>query len=177
MNLEKLRFPVGKFHLPETVTSDHISNWTSEIELAPSQYFAATEGLTDEQLDTPYRPDGWTLRQVVHHVADSHMNSYIRFKWTLTENTPTIKAYDETVWAKLEDAKSAPIELSLKLIEALHGRWVVMIKNLSETDLAKTFIHPENGKTISLEYMVGLYAWHSRHHLGHINALKESRGW
>lgn len=177
MDLENLRYPVGRLELPDTITSDHISTWISEIENAPAHYVSAVQGLTDEQLDTPYRHDGWTLRQVVHHVADSHMNSYIRFKWTLTEDKPTIKAYDETTWAELEEAKHAPVELSLQLISALHARWVVMMKNLSEADLKKEFVHPESGKSIPLDKMVGLYAWHSRHHVGHIESLKNRMGW
>lgn len=177
MDLEQLRYPVGRFQLPTNITSEHITNWITEIENTPTLVEAAVVGFTDEQLDTPYRPDGWTVRQVVHHLPDSHMNSYIRFKWTLTEDTPTIKAYDETRWAQLEEAKNAPVEMSINMLKALHARWVVVLKNLTEEDLKKEFTHPETGKNISLQTMVALYAWHGRHHLAHITSLKERMGW
>ena len=177
MDLEKLKYPIGKFHFPEVVTPQHITNWIADIESVPAKIAAAVDGLTDEQLDTPYRPDGWTIRQVVHHLPDSHMNSYIRFKWTLTEDSPTIKAYDEVLWAELQDGKSAPVGMSIQLLTALHSRWTVMLKNLTETDLEKYFIHPENGKKLSLKLMVALYAWHSNHHLAHITSLKERMNW
>jgi len=169
MELEKLRFPIGRFSPPKNYTPEFLASCIADIENTPEQYAQAVEGLSDEQLDTPYRPDGWTLRQVVHHVVDSHMNSYIRFKWTLTEDTPTIKAYDEKLWAEEPEAKNAPIQLSIDLLKALHARWVLVLKNLSEEDLEKEFIHPETGKNINLKMMVALYAWHSKHHLGHLN--------
>jgi len=122
MDLERLKYPIGKFHFPAVVTPQNISSWIADIESAPAKIAAAVDGLTDEQLDTPYRLDGWTIRQVVHHLPDSHMNSYIRFKWTLTEDSPTIKAYDEVLWAELEDGKSAPIGMSVQLLTALHER-------------------------------------------------------
>ncbi|HFC01107.1 MAG TPA: putative metal-dependent hydrolase [Phaeodactylibacter sp.] len=168
MNLEQLRFPIGKFQPPKVITPQHIQNWITEIETIPSQIANAIKPLTPQQLDTPYRPEGWTIRQVVHHLADSHMNSYIRFKWTLTEDTPVIKAYDEGLWAELQDGKTAPVELSVQLLSALHARWVVMLKKLSPTDLEKKFTHPETGQLISLKTMIALYAWHGKHHLGHI---------
>jgi len=177
MNLEQLKFPIGKFHTPESYSPQDISNWISIIENTPAQVEAAVAGLTDEQLDTPYRPEGWTVRQVVHHLPDSHLNSYIRFKWTLTEDTPTIKAYDEQLWAKLDDGKNAPIEMSVQLLKSLHARWVVVMRNLSESDLEKCFTHPESGNQISLKEMVATYAWHSQHHLAHITSLKERMNW
>ncbi len=177
MNIEQLKYPIGKFQIPESVSPQDISNWISIIESAPTQIEAAVEGLTDEQLNTPYRPEGWTIRQVIHHLPDSHMNSYIRFKWTLTEDSPVIKAYDERLWGELEDGKNAPIGMSVQLLKSLHARWGVMLKNLSEADLEKCFTHPESGNLISLKTMVALYAWHSQHHLTHITSLKERMGW
>ena len=176
-DLETLRYPIGKFHYSDKATTEEVANWISDIENLPQQIATAIEGFSEEQLDTPYRPEGWTVRQVVHHLADSHMNSYIRFKWTLTENSPTIKAYDEVLWAELNDAKNAPVDLSMQLLKALHARWVVMLKNLSEEDLEKHLIHPETGRQLTLKLMVALYAWHSKHHLQHIIALKERMGW
>ncbi|MFK8008583.1 MAG: YfiT family bacillithiol transferase [Saprospiraceae bacterium] len=177
MNIEQLKFPIGKFKTPQSYSPQDISKWISIIENAPVQIEAAVKGLTEEQLNTPYRPEGWTVRQVVHHLPDSHMNSYIRFKWTLTENSPIIKAYDERSWGELEDGKNAPIQLSIQLLKSLHARWVVMLKNLSEADLGKCFTHPESGQLISLNEMVALYAWHSQHHLAHITSLKERMDW
>jgi len=168
--IEKLRFPIGRFSPPENYTPEFIASCIADIENTPAQYEQAVEGLSDEQLDTPYRLEGWTLRQVIHHVVDSHMNSYIRFKWTLTEDTPTIKAYDEKLWAEEPEAKNAPIQLSIDMLKALHARWVLVLKNLSEEDLEKEFTHPETGKNINLKTMVALYAWHSKHHLGHITS-------
>ena len=175
--MENLRYPIGKFQMPENFTKENIDTWIQEIDNAPEQYGDMIFGWTDGQLDTPYRPEGWTVRQLIHHVADSHMNSYIRFKWTLTENEPTIKAYDEKLWAELPEAKTAPVELSLGLIYSLHARWVMMLRNLSEDDLKKKFIHPESGKAIALNTMVALYAWHGKHHLAHIEGLRERMGW
>ena len=177
MDLENLRFPIGRFRLPDEVTSQQIADWIDDIESAPNQFEEAVNNLSDEQLNTAYRPNGWTLRQVVHHVADSHMNSYIRFKWTLTESTPKIKAYDEKNWAEEPEAKNAPVEISIQLLKSLHARWVLVLKNLSEEDLNKEFTHPETGKNISLKTMVGLYAWHGKHHLGHITSLRNRMNW
>lgn len=175
--MENLRYPIGRFQMPENFSKEKINHWIQEIQDAPAQYRDLVNGWTDEQLDTPYRPEGWTIRQLIHHVADSHMNSYIRFKWTLTEYEPTIKAYDEKLWAELPEAKTATVVVSLGLIESLHARWCLMLKNLSEADWKKIFIHPESGKSISLETMVALYAWHSKHHIAHIAGLKELKGW
>jgi len=137
---------------------------------------AAVEGLSDEQLNTPYRPEGWTVRQVVHHVSDSHLNSYIRFKLALTEEHPTIKAYDENVWANLDDARNAPIDISLDLLEALHARWVLFLLSLKEKDFQRTFNHSELG-AVSLDKNIALYAWHGRHHVAHITSLRERMEW
>jgi len=168
MDLEKLRYPIGRFQMAEQPTAQQIQTWIDEIEKFPSDFRQIAESLTEEQLNTPYRADGWTIRQVIHHVADSHINSYIRFRWALTENAPTIKAYDETLWAELLDAKTAPIALSLNLLESLHQRWVILLRSFSEADLQKAFVHPESGKTIPLYKNIALYAWHGKHHLGHL---------
>lgn len=176
-DLEQLRYPIGKAQIPEVVETSHIQTWIAEIEALPTQMLEATQGLSEEQLDTPYRPGGWTLRQVIHHVPDSHINSYVRFKWTLTEDNPTIKAYNETAWARLPEAQDGPINLSLHLLKALHQRWVLMLKNLSADDLKRTFVHPESGDTIPLDELIGHYAWHGRHHLHHILSLKKRRNW
>lgn len=168
---ESLRYPVGRFMVPQTLTPEMTAGWIREIAQFPEQLRLAVNGLSEEQLDTPYRPGGWTARQVVHHVADSHLNSYIRFKWTLTEEKPTIKAYDEKAWAELPEARTAPVGLSLDLLDSLHRRWVVMLNNLSLEDLARSFIHPESGAEIPLSRMLALYAWHGRHHLGHIHLV------
>ena len=136
----------------------------------------AVAGLNDGQLDTPYREGGWTLRQVVHHVADSHMNSYIRFRLALTEDEPTIKPYDEAVWANLIDAKTAPVAPSLSLLEGLHHRWAVLLRSLSETDVQRKFVHPELG-TLTVDQYISLYAWHGKHHAAHITSLRERKAW
>ena len=138
---------------------------------------AAVAGLNDKQLDTPYRPEGWTLRQVVHHVVDSHINSYIRFRWTLTEDHPTIKAYEQTSWAVLPDAQSAPVELSLQLLEALHARWIVLLRSIREEDWKKAYLHPETQKSVPLDINLALYAWHGKHHTAHIQKLRDRMQW
>jgi uncharacterized damage-inducible protein DinB len=175
--LEVLRYPIGRFKATLDPSKDQIEQWIKAIEAAPAQIRTAAASLNDEQLDTPYREGGWTLRQVIHHVADSHLNSYIRFKWTLTEDKPIIKAYNEGDWAELPEAKTGPIALSLDLLDNLHRRWVVMLKNITDEQWERTFIHPESNKEISLGTLVGLYAWHGQHHLGHIEALKKTKGW
>lgn len=170
-----LRYPIGMFSHTGAVTTENIEGWIEEIEVLPSQLREAITGLNDTQLDTPYRPDGWTVRQVIHHIADSHMNAYIRFKLALTEENPTIKPYNEGLWAELSDSR-LPIEVSLALLESLHIRWVNLLRSLKETDLKKTFYHPESGESI-VAYTVGLYSWHGRHHLTHITNLRDRLGW
>lgn len=162
-----LQYPIGKFVVPDVYTKEAMLGWINDIRLLPAQMREATKYLTDEQLDTPYRPEGWTLRQVVHHVADSHMNSLIRFKWTLTENTPTIKAYDEKAWAILPDYKM-PIEPSLIMLDGIHARLVTLLESFTDEQWNQHFVHPESGKDITLKRNLALYAWHSKHHLGHI---------
>ncbi|HEX4227432.1 MAG TPA: putative metal-dependent hydrolase [Bryobacteraceae bacterium] len=173
---QDLRYPVGKFRSAASISAKDREDWLLEIEVLPSRLRAAVSGLTDAQLDTPYRDGGWTIRQVVHHFADSHLNSYTRFRLALTENNPTIKPYAEALWADLADARTAPIDLSLQLLDGLHRRWVLLIRSFSETDFSKTFRHPERGE-MRLDQNLALYAWHCRHHLAHINGLRERNGW
>ncbi|MBS1876697.1 MAG: bacillithiol transferase BstA [Acidobacteria bacterium] len=170
------RYPIGKFQAPATIGSAERAAFIAVIEAAAGEYRAAVAGLTDAQLDTPYRDGGWTIRQVVHHVADSHMNSFIRFKLALTEDTPTIKPYDEAAWAKLADS-AMPVGASLELTEAMHQRWAVLLRSMTEADYAKSFVHPEHGRQIRLDVALAIYAWHCGHHLAHITNLKQSRGW
>ena len=171
---EDLRYPIGKFSPQETYTHEDIHQFIERIASLPAKIESAIQKLTTEQLDTPYREDGWTVRQVVHHLADSHMNAYIRLKWSLTEDAPLIKAYLEKGWAETPETKLDPA-LSLNLLKALHEKWVALLKNLNPVDLKKVFIHPETKKQISLETQLGLYAWHGEHHLGHIESLKKRR--
>jgi hypothetical protein len=170
-----LRYPIGRFERPAAAGPDRRREWIDTIAAAPSRYRDAVRGLSDEQLDTPYRPDGWTVRQVIHHVADSHMNSFIRFRLALTEDEPTIKPYDEGKWALLKDS-GEPVEVSLALIDSLHHRWVVMLKALEDGDFARTLRHPESG-VMNLDILLALYAWHSRHHEAHITGLRDRLGW
>ncbi|MDQ0200136.1 YfiT family bacillithiol transferase [Neobacillus ginsengisoli] len=173
--MNDLRYPIGYFNTQIGISDILIENWINVIEMTPSLLRDAVRGLNDEQLDTPYRPGGWTVRQVVHHLPDSHLNSYVRFKLALTEDTPTIKPYMEDKWAELPDSK-LPVEISLKLLEGLHNRWVNLLRSLGPDDLEKTFLHPDSGE-ISLGLNIGLYAWHCQHHLAHINSLRERQGW
>jgi uncharacterized damage-inducible protein DinB len=170
-----LRYPIGKFQRPASATAEERQNWIAAIDAAPARYRDAVRNLTDAQLDTPYRTDGWTIRQVVHHVPDSHMNSYIRFKLALTETDPTIKPYDEAQWALLPDA-TLPVEVSLQLLESLHTRWVTLLRTLTPADYDRTFRHPDLGQ-MTLTSALALYAWHSRHHETHITALRQRMNW
>jgi DinB superfamily len=173
---QDLRYPVGKYRPPKQITAAERAEWLRELEELPANLKRAVAGLDDRQLDTPYRAGGWTIRQVVHHLPDSHLNSYSRFRFALTEDAPAIKSYDEAAWAELADAKTAPIEISLALLTALHARWITLLRSLGEADLKRTIRHPEWGE-INLEWMLGLYAWHSRHHVAHITSLREREGW
>ena len=170
------RFPIGKFHYEGAPSAEQRSKFIAEIEQAPAAIRAAVQGLSPKQLDTPYRDGGWTVRQVVHHVPESHMNAYIRFKLALTEDEPTIKAYAEDLWAKLADVQSTPIEVSLALLENLHLRWVALLQGLQEEDWKRKFIHPENG-VVSLDKNLALYAWHGKHHIAHITELRKRMQW
>jgi uncharacterized damage-inducible protein DinB len=177
MTIEGMKYPIGKYMRPAAFTPAILDQFIRDIEVFPSRIRTETEQLTDEQLDTPYRPGGWTVRQVVHHCADSHMNSVTRFKLALTEDTPTIKPYFEDRWAELVDSKSMPIEPALNILEGMHQRWVVLLKALTKEDLEKKFIHPEHGKEMSLKTTLGLYAWHCNHHAAHITNLKKLKHW
>jgi|SRR5690348_656566 len=170
-----LRYPIGKFQPLENVTDIQCRAFIDAIAETPKKLKAAIEGLGEHQLDTPYRPGGWTVRQVVHHVPDSHMNSYVRFKLALTEDEPTIKPYDEARWAELTDSK-APVELSLQLLENLHKRWVLLLNSLTPSNWQRKFRHPERGM-MTLDENVQLYAWHGRHHVAHITALRQRNNW
>ncbi|HXX43492.1 MAG TPA: bacillithiol transferase BstA [Candidatus Acidoferrales bacterium] len=170
-----LRYPIGKNVPVEDPTEAQRREFIAAIAEAPARLAAAVTGLTPAQLDTPYRPSGWTVRQVAHHLADSHMNGFVRFKLALTEDEPTIKPYDEARWAELPDAKLA-IEPSLALLDNLHTRWVVLLRALTPADFARKFTHPEVGK-ISLDDYLQEYAWHGRHHVAHITSLRERNGW
>lgn len=172
-DIESLRFPIGKFKTPKTITTEQIKHWIEVIKSFPYRIETAIEGLTLEELEKTYRPNGWTIRQVVHHCADSHMNSLIRFKLALTEDRPTIKPYAENLWAELSDYNST-IESSIKILAGIHERWVKLLENLTEIELEKQFLHPENEKLISLKQNIGIYAWHCNHHLAHILIAKSS---
>ncbi|HSS21380.1 MAG TPA: putative metal-dependent hydrolase [Pyrinomonadaceae bacterium] len=171
-----LSYPIGKFKFEGSLTDAQRQDCISKIEATPALMRAAVAGLSDEQLETPYRPDGWTVRQVVHHVPDSHLNSYIRFKLALTQEHPTIIAYDENVWAHLDDARTGPVDVSLDLLDSLHQRWVLFLRSLKGDDFQRTFNHPEIG-VVSVDKNMALYAWHGPHHVAHITGLRERMGW
>lgn len=175
--LEKLRFPIGRFENPASVTAGSLQNFISDIEAFPSKIRHETEKLSNQQLDTPYRPDGWTIRQVVNHCADSHMNALVRFKLALTEDKPVIKPYFEALWAELPDSRNTPVEPALQMLEGIHARWAVLLRSLDEADLQKSFIHPEHQKEVPLQQMIAIYAWHGNHHLAHITQLKKRMQW
>lgn len=171
-----LRFPVGKFKYDGAPSEEQKQHSLGEIAQTPSNLRAAVEGLSESQLNTPYRPEGWTVRQVVHHVPDSHLNSYVRFKLALTEDDPTIKPYAEDRWAELADTKATPIEVSLTLLDSLHDRWVRLLRSLTPEEWKRTFRHPELGP-MTLEKTLALYAWHGRHHVAHITELRKRMSW
>jgi len=171
-----LQYPIGKFQWGGGNTDEQRKQLIDQIEQAPAQLRQALAGLTPDQIDTPYRPGGWTVRQVVHHLADSHMNTYSRFRLALTEDEPTIKPYDQERWAALKDAHTAPVELSLSLLESLHRRWALLLGSLRPADFARTFRHPEMG-VVALDKYLGLAAWHGRHHIAHITSHRERMGW
>jgi len=174
--MDDLSYPVGRYQRPGTLTDEQRRAAIDSIAKAPVAFRAAVSGLTERQLDTPYRPDGWTVRQVVHHVPDSHMNAFIRFKLALTEDKPTIKTYEESEWAKLEDARSTPIETSLSLLDLLHDRWIRVLRAMSPSDFRRALIHPENGE-MTLDDLLAMYEWHGRHHTAHVTRLRERSGW
>lgn len=170
------RFPIGEFTIDGEITPCRLKQFVDEIAAAPDAYRNAVDALSSAQLDTRYREGGWTLRQVIHHVADSHMNCYIRFRLALTEDCPTIKPYAEDRWAELIDGRTADVEISLRLIEDIHARWVMLMRSLTTQEWARTFNHPERG-TVRLDATCAMYAWHCRHHAAHIAALRTRNGW
>jgi hypothetical protein len=171
-----LSYPIGKFDFTRTVPPESIPELIGQVAAAPAWFRDAVRGLTDSQLDTPYRPGGWTVRQLVHHMPDSHINSYVRFRLALTEPEPPAKGYDQVRWAELPDARTAPVEISLALLENLHLRWVALLRAMTPDDWARVFIHSERGP-VRLDTNLALYAWHGRHHAAHITGLRERMGW
>lgn len=171
-----LRYPVGEFEMPGQVTAGARAEAIGEIAATPKKLRAAVKGLNDTQLDTPYREGGWTVRQVVHHLADSHLNAYLRLRLALTESEPTIKPYEQAAWAKLEDAEHAPVEVSLRLIDPLHERWVRLLQSLKAEAYGRKFVYPEHGAR-TVDWLLFLYAWHGRHHTAHITELKKRKAW
>jgi len=176
MQMSDPRYPLGKFSFDGDLTAEQKKQYLNDIEQLPARFRAALQGLSEKQLDTPYRDGGWTVRQVTHHVPDSHMNAYVRFKLALTEDEPTIRPYMEDRWAELPEAKTAPVALSLALLDSLHQRWTLMLRNIADTGWKRNFRHPEMG-LMSLEKTLALYSWHGRHHTAHVTALREKMGW
>ena len=170
------RYPIGPFIPQQKLEPEERRVMIEQIATTPSHLRKAVEDLNDDQLDTPYREGGWTVRQVAHHLPDSHVNAYIRLKLALTEHGPTIKPYDEAKWAQLEDSRDTPVRVSLDLLESLHERWVILLRRLDEQDFSRKLTHPEHGE-MTIDWLVAMYAWHGRHHVGHITALRERMGW
>lgn len=177
LELEPLKFPIGRQAKYDQMSPEQRAQCIDDLAQLPERLVAAVENLTDIQLDTPYRPEGWTVRQVVHHLADSHMNGFIRAKLMLTEDFPTVKPYKEALWAELVDSKNLPIASSLQIISAVHYRWVVLLNALTEADLSLKYYHPQYEKEVTMLEYLGLYSWHSNHHLAHITRLKERMEW
>jgi hypothetical protein len=174
--MSDLRYPLGRYEAPDPVTAAQRAAWIADLAAAPAALRAAVEGLSDDRLDTPYRPGGWTVRQVVHHVPDSHLNAYCRFKLALTEDAPTIKPYEEARWAELPDS-AGPVAPSLDILDGLHARWVALLRAMPEAAWSRTFVHPEHGRALRLDWTLGLYAWHGKHHTAHVTALRDREGW
>jgi len=175
--MDNLSYPVGKFVWPKDVTDDDRHRWIREIAQLPADVRAAVGGLSDAQLDTPYRPGGWSVRQVVHHLADSHMQAVVRLRLALTEDAPTIRPYDQDGWADLSDSKSGPVEPSLQLLDGLHERWAALAGSLPPEAFGRVFFHPELDKDVSVDSLLAMYAWHGHHHAAHITGLREREGW
>lgn len=176
-NIESLKYPIGKFQRPTALTQQDRIKLIKSIQKLPKRLTKTVEYLSEEQLNTPYRPGGWTVAQVVHHLPDSHVNSYIRFKWALTEDTPIIKAYDEKLWSETPDATTTDIKSSLQLLKGLHKRWSRVLTNMTEQDYARELSHPEWSSNLSLDTMLALYSWHCDHHLAHVQELVKREGW
>lgn len=174
--MEELKYPIGRFQYKGPYTEEQKRQFIKEIAETPEELKKAIKNLSDEQFATPYRPEGWTVRQVVNHMTDSHMNAFIRFKLALTEQNPGIKPYDQDKWVNLADTLNSPVEISINLLDALHQKWVILLNSLSAEDYKRTYMHPESGNT-SLEKVLGMYAWHGKHHLAHITGLKKRMGW
>ena len=174
--MEDLRYPIGKY-IVEPFSNKQLKEWLMDIKFLPQHLENAILNLDEGQLNTPYRPEGWTVKQLVHHVADSHMNAYIRFKLGLTEDNPTIKPYDEAAWARLNDTTNLPINISLTILHAMHARWMEVLKAITTEEWNRTVYHPEHKKNITLWDLLGMYAWHSRHHTAHVTALRKRMKW
>lgn len=177
MGQADLRYPVGEFHYDGSASPTERQQRIQEIAALPQKLEAAVAGLADERLDSPYRPGGWTVRQVVHHLPDSHLNAYVRIKLALTEDTPTIRPYDQALWAELPEARTAPIRGSIELVRGLHQRWVAMLTAMTDTDWQRAYFHPEMQRKVPLDEVVAMYAWHCRHHVAHITSLRKREGW
>lgn len=176
-DLESLRYPIGHFARSETYSADEVKSNIQIISAIPSKFINLLGSWDEEKLDTTYRPDGWTVRQLVHHVADSHINAYVRFRLALTEDNPTIKPYHEDRWAELPDAKSAPVDLSLQLMKQVHLRWVLLMNSMDADDLARTYHHPDTDRSVPLAEVIAMYAWHSEHHYQQAFSLADRMGW
>jgi len=175
--IEQLKYPIGKYKAPEAFNESQISGWIDQINDLPSKLRAAVSGLNDMQLDTTYREGGWTMRQVIHHIADSHMNAYIRCKLAITEQNPVIRPYFENKWAECDEAKTADVNISIDLLQNLHRRWVLFMHSLKIDDFERSYIHPEHNRSFTLKEVMGLYAWHGEHHLNHILLIKKLNNW
>ena len=169
-DLEKLKYPIGKYDPPTIITETELTEWIGKLSTLPQEIIDISSSLTEDQLATAYRPDGWTVRQVIHHLADSHINAYTRVRLTLTENRPEVRPYDEVAWAALPDAKSGDIQLSISILKAIHERLVALLKKLNSSDFERTYYHPAAKQEFTLGYLVGNYAWHGKHHLAHIKS-------
>jgi hypothetical protein len=171
------RYPIGKYRFPDPITPRDLEGWMGDLERAPAALRLAVKGLSPDKLDTPYRPGGWTVRQVAHHLPDSHLNGYLRFKLALTEEEPVIKLYQEARWAELADTRATPVETSLALLEALHQRWLALLRGMSPAEFERRFRYPEEARVLSLAQALCIYGWHGRHHVAHITSLRGQKGW
>ncbi|MFK7951909.1 MAG: YfiT family bacillithiol transferase [Ekhidna sp.] len=174
--MEKLKFPIGQYETPQEITKEDLKKWIKNIEHLPERLEALTSGLSASELSYQYRPDGWDIKKVIHHLADSHMNSFIRFKLTVTEENPSIKPYHEALWAGTADADNDSIQFSMSILRGLHARWTILLKSLDEKQLDRTYFHPEDEKQYTLKWMIGLYNWHCEHHLAHVEQALEHKG-